>query len=197
MRKSSMIITLAVIATLGSGCSTRPRNFAASVNTPVADRMAFESDYRTCQQLVAAGHKSNFKGAAATALTTGVGTIGTGAAIAGLGMGGVNVGTGAVSASFAAMPVIGILAGFGVSRAIRGGRERKFKRAMGDCLTEYGYSVDSWVKLERKADPVAAAGSRVAVRPAPAPVGVEEVALAETEATSEAVEVASLAPQPD
>lgn len=195
MRKSHVILALAIMAVTTSGCSTRPRSFAASVGTPVADRVAFESDYRTCQQLVAAGHKSNFKGAAATALTTGVGTVGTGAAIAGLGMGGVNIGTGAVSASFAAMPVIGILAGFGVSRAIRGGRERKFKRDMGNCLGEYGYSVDSWVKLDRKADPVAEAGSRVGLRPAPEP-GTATVA-AEEDHPSDAVEVAALAPQSD
>ena len=32
------------MATALGGCSTKPRNFAASVSTPVPDRMAFEQD---------------------------------------------------------------------------------------------------------------------------------------------------------
>lgn len=38
----------------------------------------------------------------------------------------------------------------GVSRAIRSGREKKLKQAMGRCLEEYGYQVEAWT-LAKKA----------------------------------------------
>lgn len=175
---------LVALSVMAAGCSTRPRNFSANVSAPVADRMAFENDYRTCEKLVRAGHSSNFKGAAATIATTGVATVGAGAAIVSTGLGGVNVATGAASASLAAVPVIGILAGFGVSRAIRGGKERKYKRAMGDCLAEFGYPVGTWTKLKKRDDAAGFASANVTVAPAAtAELPVEEAPIALAEAS--------------
>ncbi|WP_341712211.1 hypothetical protein [Erythrobacter sp.] len=175
---------LVALSVMAAGCSTRPRNFSANVSAPVADRMAFENDYRTCEKLVRAGHSSNFKGAAATIATTGVATVGAGAAIVSTGLGGVNVATGAASASLAAVPVIGVLAGFGVSRAIRGGKERAYKRTMGDCLAEYGYPVGTWTKLKKRDDPAAFASANVTVATAASTkMPIEEAPIELTEAS--------------
>ena len=80
-------------------------------------------------------------------------------------------GTGAAAAGFA-MPVIGIFAGFGISRAIRGGKERKYKARMDTCLTELGYTTDGWQKIAKRGDP-----------------GLEASRLAKFEATAPLVEI--------
>ena len=157
MLKTRLICAAAMTAVLLAGCSTRPRNFAASVSTPVADRAAFENDYRTCQELVMSGHTSNFKGAAVSALAGGAGFFGAGSALYSAGAMGVSGGAGAVSM---AVPFIGPLVGFGVSRAIRSGKEGKLKRNMTACLGEYGYSVAEWEKLPKKADAARVAADR-------------------------------------
>jgi hypothetical protein len=177
MQKSSTVIIAVSVAMLASGCSTRPRNFVASVSAPVASRTAFETDYRTCQTLVANGRTSDFKAGAAQVLATGAGAIGGGVAVVGLGVGGTISGAGMAAA--AAMPVVGVLAGFGVSRAIRGGKERKFKRLMSSCLAEYGHQVESWDKLKKNEDPASIAASRARVLE-PASVPATTTAAAET-----------------
>jgi hypothetical protein len=142
-------IAAAAILAMTTGCSTRPRNFAPQMTTPIADAARFESDYSTCSTLVAQGRTGDFKGAIVTAAATGVGTFGaTGAAAT---MGAIGI-TGISTAASFAIPGVGLLAGFGVSRAIRSGKERKFKRRMADCLGEYGYVVTDWSRIDRRAD---------------------------------------------
>ncbi len=176
MHPINKTIALALALTFASGCSTRPRNFSANLSAPVADVTSFERDYRVCQELVNRGHSSNFKGAAVTALASGGAFFGVGTALYGAGAMGISGGAAVASA---AVPVIGVLAGFGVSRAIRGGRERKFKRNMSSCLGEYGHKVDGWTKLRRREDAVAHAVSSVQVTPvvqsAPAATPVAEI----------------------
>lgn len=159
-RMGGSALIIAAMATALAGCSTKPRNFAASVSTPVADRNTFEQDYRTCDSLVRAGHSSNFKGAAASGLAGAAGTFGTTAAFA-YG-GGIGIG-GASTAASMAIPGVGIIAALGMSRAIRGGKERKLKANMTACLNEYGYEVADWEKLKKRDDAAAAAASRVTV----------------------------------
>ena len=166
---NKMILATAAAAMLASGCSTRPRNFTAELSAPVPDRAAFEDDFRTCQTLVRQGHKSNFKGAAASALATGVGTVGTGAAMASAGLVGITSGGGAVVAA-AAMPVVGVFLGFGVSRMIRSGKERKYKRAMDTCLDEYGYGVSRWSTVKKKDDAAKIAAAKASIRPSEAAI---------------------------
>lgn len=152
MRNAKLVCLLVSAALLLPGCSTTPRNFTANLAGPVADRAEFEQNYRTCQKLAKSGRTSDFKANAATALATGAGTVGTGAAMAGTGLIGIGSSGGAAAAATAALPVVGFLTGFGVSRAIRSGKERKLKRAMTNCLSEYGYSVESWTRLRKKDD---------------------------------------------
>jgi len=166
-----------------SGCSTRPRNFAAQVAVPPAEMASFEGDYRTCNALVAQGRRTGFKEAAVTVGASGVG------ALAGVGVAFGTAGAVAGSAPFAglaaagtiasmAVPGLGLLAGFGVSRMIRGGKERKFKRAMAACLDEYGYTVDDWERIDRRSDAATAALAMVREQPAEAaPSAASEAAL--------------------
>ena len=161
-------LAAATLATALSACSTRPRNFAAQVSTPVADRIAFENDYRICEGLVRGGHKSGFRTAASGA------AVGAGAAGAGMGAaaaigstagtttGWSGIGAG-MGAAFAAATVVAGAAGFGITRMIRGGRERKYKRTMTACLNEYGYEVAEWDKLKKKDDSAAFAARSVIV----------------------------------
>ena len=162
------ICALVGVAMLISGCSTRPRNFTAELRAPVPDRAAFENEFRTCQTLVRQGHKSGFKDAA-TGLAVGSGAVGAGLAVASMTAGGVYSSYGAAGAAagaalMATTAVVGI-AGFGLTRLIRGGKERKYKRTMDACLTEYGYSVDSWAKVNKKDDAAKIAAAKANTRP--------------------------------
>jgi len=148
MKTNGFVFAIATSAMLLSGCSTAPRNFAASVSTPVSDQTAFENDYRNCQKMVSAGRTSGFRDAA----ITGAGAAGAGA-LFGAGSFAAASSWSAAGAAASAVPFVGVFAGFGISRAIRGGKERKLKRGMTTCLAEYGYSVADWEKLPKKADP--------------------------------------------
>lgn len=164
MHVSKSACAIVAMALIISGCSTRPRNFAATTTIPVADRTVFETDYRTCQRLVAHGRRTDFKAAAATGAATGAGAFGASAVAASAG--GIGIG-GATAVASIAIPFVGVLAGFGVSRTIRGGKERKIKRAMTTCLTEYGYSVAGWSKLKRREDAAHFAALSSVAAPAP------------------------------
>jgi len=163
MQKAKLACAIAATAMLLQGCSSRPRNFSANIAAPVPDRTAFEQDYRTCQSLVKGGRKSDFKAGAATALASGAGAFGAGTAMASTGMIGIGMSGSSAAAAATAIPVVGFFAGFGVSRAIRGGKERKFKRAMSDCLGEYGYSVEGWTKLHKRDDAAKAASQSATI----------------------------------
>ena len=168
MNRNAIICAIAGASVLVSGCSTRPRNFTVELAAPVVNRMAFEGDFRTCQTLVRQGRKAGFKNAA-TGLAVGSGAVGAGLAVGSMTAGGVYSGYGAAGAAagaalMATTAVIGI-AGFGLTRLIRGGKERKYKRVMDDCLTEYGYSVDSWAKVNKKDDAAKIAASKATVQP--------------------------------
>lgn len=147
MLNSRLVFAAVIPAILVSGCSTRPRNFAASVSAPVTDRVAFEQDYRACDSMVKAGGKTAFRDAA----LTGAGAAGAGAVFGAGAISAASTWTAAGAVS-TAIPFVGAFAGFGINRAIRGSNERKMKRAMSDCLAEYGYTVGQWQKLPKKAD---------------------------------------------
>ncbi len=166
MQISRLASAMAISGLLLSGCSTRPRNFAAEVSTPVTDRMAFENDYRTCDGLVRAGHKSGFRTAGTTAAIS-AGAVGGGvgafaATTGGTASGWSGIGAGLGTAAAAATMAVGVV-GFGLTRAIRGGREHRFKERMTSCLGEYGYQVTDWEKLRKKDDSAAFASRHVRV----------------------------------
>jgi hypothetical protein len=155
---------------LESACSTRPRHFVAQLDNDPADVAVFQKVQENCRVLALQGRRSGFGDAAAQTL---------GGTAAGYAAGSAAVGV-TTSASFAtglsvvtaAMTFVGPLAGFGVSRAIRSGREKRLKRAMTACLDENGYSVASWDKTKRPPQPTKA----LAAAPSPSPASVEPLA---------------------
>ncbi len=151
-------LSLASLA-LVSGCSTKPRNFQPIVAPPPASSAAFQKVVDDCVVMVRSGRTSGFANAV---------LIGAGGTVAGI-AGGVaatsialsnatSVGgaVGAGGAGAAVFPIVGIAVGFGISRAIRSGREKKIKTAMTTCLGEFGYTVAGWEvirKTKKKAPP--------------------------------------------
>ena len=146
-----LVLVLAGASLLVSGCSTRPRLYAPTLALPAADSAAYERELAGCRVLVASGKRSGFGDAAvvtgagaATGAAAGAAVVGTGAIPVGIGMS-----TGAAVAALAIMPLAGVAAGIGVTRAIRSGKEKKINRAMSECLAAHGYGVSSW-QLEKK-----------------------------------------------
>jgi hypothetical protein len=151
MHTRPLLAIISSVALITGGCSSRPRYFVATLNPPAADQVIFEKDMATCRILVGRGYKSNF-GAAAASLGAGsaAGIATTAASIAAVD-GGLIFGTATTASNVLAIAVlpVGILAGFGVSRAIRSGREKKVKTALTSCLSEYGHKVDEWTPAKR------------------------------------------------
>lgn len=145
MLHSRHVGAILCVALATSGCSSRPRHFTPRLNPPVSDANAFERDMSVCRDLVGKGYKSGFKDAA---VKIGGGTaigLGTGAAIAAAGPPTFAT-LGVASYAF---PIVGFVAGFGISRAIRSGREKKLKTALTDCMSEYGHTVEEWEPTKR------------------------------------------------
>ena len=153
--KSAVILAASTL--IASGCSTRPRYFVATISPPAADMAAFDNDMLICRELVGRGYKSNFK---AQAVSIGLGTA-TGTVLAGIAVNsalsaGFLTTTGSTAAANAlaiGAPIIGTAVGFGVSRLIRSGREKKLKKGLSDCLTEYGYTAVKWNPAKRPKPP--------------------------------------------
>lgn len=152
MKQCQSLTILVCIVAAASGCSSRPRQFAPILKAPASDAAAYQNDLATCKTLVGRGYKSNFK---ATAGVIGAGTVAgtaTGiASFAALSSQGILGGTTTASSVLGvAFPFVGFAASFGVSRAIRSGREKKVKTATESCLKEYGYSVEGWTRIKKQ-----------------------------------------------
>lgn len=153
MRK--IVLAISAVALLAGGCSTRPREYRPVLAMPAASPAGYEADLADCRALVASGKRSGF-GPAVAATGTGV-AVGTGVGAAAFATGAAPVGlittTGAATAAAATlvlMPLAGIAAGIGVTKAIRKGKEKKINAAMTECLAASGHQVGSW-ELARKA----------------------------------------------
>ncbi len=152
MKTATSTVVLLVVALSASACSTKPRSFSATVTPVATSQIAAQPEtdvFVTCNTLVRKGHKGNFAAAAASGGAAGLAMFGGAAAVAASGTVGIGVTTGGAVLS-AAVPVVGLLAGFGVNRMIRSGRERKYKRIMSDCMQEMGYEVTDWTRAPKK-----------------------------------------------
>lgn len=154
MTKSALCAAAAAILLL-SACSSRPREFVATLNAPPADAAKYQQDYEACRVMVAEGQRSGFGARLAS------GTLGaaTGVGVTALAFSGATYASmaGAIAATGAAMamiPGVGAFAAWGVAKAQKGKKERELKDAMGLCLKETGYDVSGFkaAKGEEKAE---------------------------------------------
>lgn len=135
-----------------SACSTKPRTFSATVKPAAASLAVNQGEaqsFGTCDQLVRKGHKGNFTSVAASGAAGAVAGAAGGIGVSASAIGGSSFST-ALTAGSVAMPVIGVAAAFGVNRMIRSGRERKYRKNMGLCLSELGYDVVDWTRMKKK-----------------------------------------------
>lgn len=150
-RQHRIAICLAA-ALLSAACSTKPRQFSATVRASSSDSIASGDEARQfalCDKLVRSGRSNGFAAAAATGAVGGAAALGGAVAVSTSGLVGGSIST-AGAAGLAAMPVFGFAAAFGVNRMIRGGKERKYRRSMANCLQEFGYDVVDWSKAPKR-----------------------------------------------
>jgi hypothetical protein len=153
-RQSALLLIAALSL---SACSSTPREFAPSLTAVPADGAKYEADYQTCRTMVAEGQRSGFGARVASGGVGVVGGIGLGAALAG-GGGGTMVGAMAAAATAAMMaPVIGIAGAWGMAKRSKNRKEREVKAATALCLSELGYTVESWkvAKDQKRIKPAA------------------------------------------
>lgn len=161
----SKLMRLLLVGALAlAGCSTRPRAFVPQLAAPPAatapepTRLPPEEAVAKCQAMVAAGKRSDFGGTAAAA-GAGVATAyGAGLLAAGGGAAGLTEGIAAAAAGATTMLLIAPVAIYGISRAIRAGKEKEIKAATARCLLEHGYRVDTWARAPKASRPRAATG---------------------------------------
>lgn len=142
-----------------TACSSRPREFAASLAAPPPDQASFEAVHEACRTLVAQGYRSGF-GARIASAGAGVAGVGAGLAVgAGVGAGVAGTGAGmaaagaAISTALVMVPVLGVAAAWGLSKNRKLRKEREVKSAMSLCLSEQGYAVDSWRVARKRRKP--------------------------------------------
>lgn len=137
------ILTSAIAILALSACSSRPREFAPTLQAAPADTAKYEQDYLTCRTLVAQGQRSGF---ASRAVSGGVGVAAGVGAVAAVGGGGASM-AGAIAAAYTAamvLPIVGIAGAWGVAKRNKVKKEREVKAAVALCLSEHGYTVESW-----------------------------------------------------
>jgi uncharacterized protein YcfJ len=153
--KSGQTAVLLVAALSLSACSSRPREFAPTLNAVPADSAKYEADYQACRTMVAEGQRSGF---GARVASGGVGVaagVGLGAALAG-GTGGTALGAmAAASATLVMAPFIGVASAWGLAKRSKNKKEREVKEATSLCLSELGYTVAGWkvAKDQKRIEP--------------------------------------------
>jgi hypothetical protein len=145
------IILLAALST--AACSSRPREFAPTLAAAPADAAKYDADYQACRMMVAEGQRSGF----GSRVASGGAGVAAGAGV-GLAMAGGTYGTyagaaAAAGATLVMMPVVGVLGAWGLAKVKKGKREKEVKTALGQCLTELGYTVGDW-KVDKKQKPI-------------------------------------------
>lgn len=132
------IASVAALAVVLGGCSTRPRSFTPTLAAAPQERDAYEASLASCRERTAGlGGK-----ATAPKVATGTGS----AAAGGMTAGSASWGGAAVAGTVAvvALPVLGIV--WGISRGDRGRKEKRIRTAMEECLTQDGYVVAGWTR---------------------------------------------------
>jgi len=147
-----LVLTVTAFAVVLSGCSSRPRNFAPVLSAAPTDSQAYEAQWMTCRNLVAAGkyNSSGVGASAATGLAAGAAaTTAVGAALPATyaTYGGAFA---AAGATIIAAP-IGLLVGaYGVSKVKKAKKEKAVKALTADCMAKAGYQVADWRVLSKR-----------------------------------------------
>lgn len=146
--RASAVVTTALLL---SSCSSRPREFVATPTVVPADAAKFAADHEACRTLVAQGVRSGFGSRLASGgagVATGVGV--TAAAVGGAASSSALGAAAAVSAATVMLPVVGIMAAWGMAKARKSKKEGDVKKAMSLCLSEQGYQVGGWEFAEKR-----------------------------------------------
>ena len=172
--KSHALLWAAAGTVTITGCSSKPRNFAPVMSTAPADAKAYEAQWLSCREQVAATAK-NGSGRGASAL--GGAAAGVGSAVAVGTSAGASAGmVGAMAAASATVilaPIAAIGGAWGISKIKKAKKEKAIKSATADCMAKSGYSVDKWRVMSKqevralRAAPGAVAGPAAAASAAP------------------------------
>lgn len=130
-----------------TGCASAPREFEPQLTQPASDQAAYQAAFVQCRADVETGKRSNFRASRGTSAGVGLGVgAGAGAVMASSAASGAGMlaGPAAAVALGAGMLIFAPIAIYGTSRAIRAGKEKEIKAAMGACLAEEGYAVADW-----------------------------------------------------
>lgn len=148
MRRNLLAAT-ACVGLLVQGCSSRPREFNATLAAAPADRAAFDSASDECRRLLVEGKlDSNGRLASAGAgAAAGAGMMAAGAGLAS--SAGMYTGAAIASATVVLIPFVAIGGAFGLAKMKRARKEKAIKTAMGGCLSERGYYVAGWEKAKK------------------------------------------------
>lgn len=159
--KGHALLWAAAGAVTLAGCSSKPRNFAPVMAAPPADASAYEAQWLSCREQVAATAK---QGSGRLASAAGGAAAGVGGAVAVGTSAGASAGmVGAMAAATATVilaPIAIVGGAWGVSKIKKTKKEKAIKAATADCMAQAGYAVDKWrvmSKQEVRALPAATA----------------------------------------
>ena len=145
-------IATAIAATLLlQACSSRPREFNATLAAPPTDNAAFDAALATCKQLFVTGKLDSdgrLASGAAGAAVGGATALAGGAAATSAGM---YAGAAVASATIVLIPFVALGGAYGLAKAKQKRKERTIQRAMSGCLMERGYQVAGWTRAPKPA----------------------------------------------
>ena len=156
MRKVSAAL---VLAALVPGCSSRPREYRATIAPPPsAEAQArFRADEAECRQLLVAGKldKDGRLASVGAGAAAGAATMAGGAALAS--SAGLYGGMAVASATVVLIPFAAVGGAWMMANAKRSKKEKIIQQAMAGCLTERGHTILGWEKTGKKmkVDPLA------------------------------------------
>ncbi|MET0273832.1 MAG: hypothetical protein ABW360_12665 [Phenylobacterium sp.] len=146
MRAETLTLILAAAGLL-TACASKPREFQPNLVRTPTDAGAYQAAVTDCRAQVAERRRGGFSPAA-----TGAGVAAgyaTGAVVTAGASGSLAATAAVASVAIVAMPVVGVAAAFGVSRAIRARKEDEINDALGLCLADRGFNVSGWRKSTR------------------------------------------------
>jgi hypothetical protein len=101
--------------------------------------------------MVAEGQRSGFGARMASGgLGVAAGVGATAAVIGGGASGGALAAMAAASTAVVVLPVVGVMAAWGVAKANKSKKENEVKKATGLCLSELGYTVSDWEVAKKR-----------------------------------------------